>query len=378
VNVQKLINAFFIKRINRFVIECKVEDTYLHSYLPNPGRLWELLQRGREVLLLKKDYAKKYDFFAVAVKLDNFYVLLDTHYNNIFTKRLIEEKNIDLLKGYYIEKEEYSIENRRFDFLLNNGRNKLVLEVKSCTLFYNNLAMFPDAPSIRAKKHVEKLAELSKKGVKTAILFIVYSPNVYYFLPEFNVDFDFAESLYRNRKNIIIAAYSINNFLSPNKSVSVRKVDIQWDILKLKLINRGCYMLIIGLDKCKHVTIGKLGTISFDAPYYIYVGSAMSNLNERINRHKRKNKRMFWHIDYLLKEAKLLHALPIRSEIDLECSVSKDISNISDDSIIGFGSSDCLCVSHLYKFHDNPLNNKKFIDILLRYRMGQHVLKNLD
>jgi len=42
--------------------------------------------------------------------------------------------------------------------------------------------MFPDAPSTRAKKHVETLAELSRNGVKTAILFIVYSPNVYYFL----------------------------------------------------------------------------------------------------------------------------------------------------------------------------------------------------
>jgi sugar fermentation stimulation protein A len=378
VNVQKLINSFFIKRINRFVIECKVEDTYLHAYLPNPGRLWELLQRGREVLLLKKEYAKKYDFFAVAVKLDNFYVLLDTHYNNIFTKRLIEEKKIDVLKEYCIEKEEYTIENSRFDFLLNNGRDKLVLEVKSCTLFYNSLAMFPDAPSIRAKKHVEKLAELSKKGVKTAILFIVYSPSVCYFLPEFNVDFNFAESLYRNRKYIIIAAYSINNFLSPNKSVSVRKLDIQWDILKRKLINRGCYMLIIGLDKCKQITIGKLGTITFDAPYYIYVGSAMSNLNERINRHKRRNKRMFWHIDYLLQEVKLIQALPIRSEIDLECNVAKDIYNISNGFIRGFGSSDCLCASHLYKFYDNPLTNKKFIDILLHYRMGPHVLKNLD
>jgi len=76
----------------------------LQAYLPNPGRLWELLQRGREVLLLKKDSAQKYDVVAVAVKLDKFYVLLDTHYNNKVAKGLIEEKRIDVLKDYVIEK----------------------------------------------------------------------------------------------------------------------------------------------------------------------------------------------------------------------------------------------------------------------------------
>jgi len=192
------------------------------------------------------------------------------------------------------------------------------------------------------------------------------------------VDLDFAETLYRNRDNITIAAYSINNFLSQNNVIGVRKLHIPWGILKGKLINRGCYILIIHLEQYKRIAIGQLGTINFDAPYYIYVGSAMLNLNERINRHKRKNKRVFWHIDYLLKEAKLLHALPIRSEIDLECSIAKDIINISDGYIKGFGSSDCSCVSHLYKFYNNPLDNKEFIDLLLYYRMGTHELKQLE
>jgi len=74
--------------------------------------------------------------------------------------------------------------------------------------------------------------------LKQLILFIVYSPNVYYFLPEFNVDLDFAETLYRNRDNITIAAYSINNFLSQNNVIGVRKLHIPWGILKGKLINR--------------------------------------------------------------------------------------------------------------------------------------------
>jgi len=93
---------------------------------------------------------------------------------------------------------------------------------------------------------------------------------------------------------------------------------------------------------------------------------------------KEKTKECSGIFDYLLKEAKLLHALPIRSEIDLECSIAKDIINISDGYIKGFGSSDCSCVSHLYKFYNNPLDNKEFIDLLLYYRMNIYELKQLD
>jgi sugar fermentation stimulation protein A len=345
-------------------------DKVVLAYLPNPGRLWELLQKNREVFLLKKKDLQKFEYQAVAVKLNKHYVLLDTHYNNAFTKDLIKKNHIDFLNGYTIEKEEFSAGNSRFDFLLTREQEKLILEVKSCTLFYNNLAMFPDAPSERAKKHVEELAKLNEHGIKGAILFVVYSPFVSFFLPEFNVDIEFAESLYKNRNNIIIKAVGIRNFMMSKKSIVVRNLNIPWDTLKSKLVNSGSYLLIIYINENKVISIGHLGYIHFEVGYYIYVGSAMINLNQRINRHKRKNKKLFWHIDYLLKEAKLLHALPIRSEIDLECTIARDIINISDRQVIGFGFSDCNCDSHLFKFDTNPIYKKNFIDLLLRYRMG--------
>lgn len=367
---QNLISSIFKSRINRFVIECQIGSKLVQAYLPNPGRLWELLQKGNEVFLLNNKLANKYEYHVVAVKQNNFYVLLDTHYNNVFTRSLIEKNHISFLKGYTIEKKEFSVKSNRFDFLLTKGQEKLILEIKSCTLFYNNLAMFPDAPSVRAKRHVEELAELYKQGIKGAILFVVYSPFVNFFLPEFNVDIEFAESLYKNRNSIIIEAVGIRNFMISEKSVEVQQLTIPWDILKSKLINSGCYLLIIYLHENKSINIGRLESIYFEAGYYIYVGSAMINLNQRINRHKRKNKKLFWHIDYLLQEARLLHALPIRSEIDLECSIAKDIKNIAERQVNGFGSSDCNCGGHLFKFDSNPIHKKNFIDLLLYYRMG--------
>jgi len=179
-----LVSSYFYRRVNRFVIECTINDRLVQAYLPNPGRLWELLQEGSEVLLVKKKNPLKFQYHAISVKSNNSMVLLDTHYNNNVARTLIENKKIDVLKDYTIQRQEFSVKKSRFDFLLERGEEKLILEVKSCTLFFNNLAMFPDAPSTRAKRHVEELAELATNGIKTALLFIVYSSDINYFLPD--------------------------------------------------------------------------------------------------------------------------------------------------------------------------------------------------
>ena len=41
----------FIKRLNRFVVEAEAEGSRVEKYLPNPGRLWELLLPGTELIL---------------------------------------------------------------------------------------------------------------------------------------------------------------------------------------------------------------------------------------------------------------------------------------------------------------------------------------
>ena len=69
---------------------------------------------------------------------------------------------------------------------------------------------------------------------------------------------------------------------------------------------KGCYCLIINLDKNSEIRIGrKLGKIKFKKGTYVYVGSAMNSLESRLKRHLSDEKKMHWHIDYLLKESKI-------------------------------------------------------------------------
>lgn len=44
----------------------------------------------------------------------------------------------------------------------------------------------------------------------------------------------------------------------------------------------------------------------------MYVGSAKANLTKRIERHKRKRKKMHWHLDYFRGHCAMIAGLPIR------------------------------------------------------------------
>lgn len=63
------------------------------------------------------------------------------------------------------------------------------------------------------------------------------------------------------------------------------------------------YILIIYSDKPFSVMVGKLGFISFNRGYYLYIGSAKKSLRTRLLRHISRIKNNFWHIDYILSDS---------------------------------------------------------------------------
>ncbi|MGQ9743694.1 MAG: GIY-YIG nuclease family protein [Candidatus Bathycorpusculaceae bacterium] len=115
----------------------------------------------------------------------------------------------------------------------------------------------------------------------------------------------------------------------------------------------GVYVLIIKVSKPLSINVGALGTVNFEKGIYAYVGSAKTGLNQRIGRHLRRDKRKFWHIDYLLSDisVKVLKVFKVKKENLGECEVAKIISE-RGVPVSGFGSSDCRCISHLFKIKD--------------------------
>ena len=111
---------------------------------------------------------------------------------------------------------------------------------------------------------------------------------------------------------------------------------------------KGCYCLIINMNDTKSIRIGKLGKINFKKGHYIYVGSAMNSLEPRLKRHLREDKKLHWHIDYLLKKSEITDII-FNENKKVECDISQYLST-KTNGINGFGCSDCECESHLYYF----------------------------
>ncbi len=112
-------------------------------------------------------------------------------------------------------------------------------------------------------------------------------------------------------------------------------------------------MLIIQVDKTVDVNIGALGKLTFEKGLYAYVGSAQANLEQRIKRHLRKEKRLFWHIDHLLNDgaARIVKVLYKQAYKTEECNLAKAVGEIGE-AVAGFGCSDCSCRSHLFRVGD--------------------------
>ena len=128
---------------------------------------------------------------------------------------------------------------------------------------------------------------------------------------------------------------------------------------------RGSYLLLMELKNTEKISVGKLGKIDFKKSFYIYVGSALNGLDQRIQRHLRKQKKTYWHIDYLLgnAEAKVLSVFYKQGDKTEECAVAQIISERGRD-VVGFGASDCNCRSHLFRIDDYGFL-KKFMHALI-------------
>ena len=127
---------------------------------------------------------------------------------------------------------------------------------------------------------------------------------------------------------------------------------------------KGTYTLIIFMKKSNRLRIGKLGAFIFLKGTYTYTGSALGtgalSLENRIKRHLRKDKKIKWHIDYLLNSSNVQIQAVIYAETleKFECKVSKEIEKlkVAQALVRKFGASDCKegCHAHLHYFALSP------------------------
>ncbi len=190
--------AEFIRRPNRFLGIVGLNGEEKEVFIPNPGRMYELMIPGKRVYLRENIAShRKTDYDMIAVHHDGVLISIDSNLPNQFMKESLLERRLPLFGNYDHVKPEPAMYGGRFDFLLSSEDSMSVIEVKSCTLVVKGRAIFPDAPTIRGARHVKHLVRALEEDVvnHAYIVFVIQRPDVRIFSPNDPTDPTFSENL---------------------------------------------------------------------------------------------------------------------------------------------------------------------------------------
>jgi sugar fermentation stimulation protein A len=388
--------ALFLRRPNRFLIIARDGEEEIPCHCPNPGRLIEFVFPGTRLILEKRGLdggapaggpgrAKTAYTAAGVYYRDTVAPLFSSRANGAAEKLILRR----IIPGLREIRREYPIGSSRFDFLCADARgNRHLVEVKACSLVEYGTAMFPDAPSARALKHLEELAALSREGFVCHVLFVIVHGSPRVFIPNLHTDPAFAAGLSKYGTPAgpalpppgRVAIHGALLRCGPDGLAALAETAVPVDLSHGALAesNGGNYLILLELEEDRDISVGALGTLPFRRGWYVYAGSARKNLSSRINRHlRRTRKQKHWHLDYLTPWAKTLKALPIMTYQNRECDLARDLEALGGTGLAGFGSSDCSCASHLFYFPAPPMGNRAFVETLLRWRHREALSRDL-
>lgn len=181
-----------LRRINRFVVECLEGGRTIELHLRNTGRLNKLLVNGSKALYRPKFGGRTLGHL-VAVETEGGYAIVDTAVQMSLFETAIERNAFHGLEGFEVGGRNVHYASSRFDYLLKKQALELVLELKSATHVEGSVALYPDAPTERGRKHIIELAHLAGRGLRTAICFLAAHPQA----ESFRVFREVDEGLYR-------------------------------------------------------------------------------------------------------------------------------------------------------------------------------------
>ena len=146
----------------------------MQAHLANTGRMQELLRPGVAALVRPaKNPARKTAWDLIAVDHGGSWVCLAAAWANDFMRKWLETDKISGFQDWTHIEREKKIGQSRFDFAVTlESGERWLLEVKSVNFVIDGHALFPDAPTMRGRRHVEELLALREQGWQVGIFFV--------------------------------------------------------------------------------------------------------------------------------------------------------------------------------------------------------------
>ncbi len=197
-----IIRGEFISRPNRFIAQVNIKGRNETVHVKNTGRCKELLIPGSEVWLTAPGTpGRKTLYDLVAVKKSNGRLInIDSQAPN---KAVLEWlKPCDNIKIT----PEYTYGSSRIDFFLERVQSegnteKILMEVKGCTLENDGIGYFPDAPTIRGIKHIHELIGAAREGYTAILAFVIQMDGIREVHPNIATHPEFGTAIDEARKS---------------------------------------------------------------------------------------------------------------------------------------------------------------------------------
>ena len=225
----KLIHVKFVKRYKRFFTDIILNKKKITVHCPNSGSMLGLLNQNNDAWISKSDNPnRKLKFTLEIINDKKSNVGINTHRaNRIVEEALLNKKIVELNKFSSIKREKKFNKETRFDFLLENKNKKAFLEVKNVTLCRKkNISEFPDAVTLRGKKHLIHLQDAIKQGYESYLLFLIQREDAKILKIANDIDSEYFEEIKKAKRNgVKIIAYSCKvkeNEISITKNIKVK------------------------------------------------------------------------------------------------------------------------------------------------------------
>lgn len=184
-----LVPGRFVLRDNRFRATVEVAGRPVPVHVPNSGRMRELLVPGAEVRLAPAHApGRRTAFDLVLVRSSGGWVSVDARLPPRLFAEWLQQGGSGPLAGWQPMEVEVAVGSSRVDLLLRRGDDRCWVETKSVTLVRGGVALFPDAPTERGRRHLHALAALAASGQCAAAVFIVQRGDAVCFRPNDETD----------------------------------------------------------------------------------------------------------------------------------------------------------------------------------------------
>ncbi|MGB1740600.1 MAG: DNA/RNA nuclease SfsA [Pseudomonadales bacterium] len=188
-----------IRRYKRFLADVVLANGQeIIAHCPNTGAMTNCWAEGDTVFLSStNDPRRKTQHTLEIIRHRGRFIGINSAKANDLIFDALKKGRLERFSGFEQIERESAFLDSRFDFKLTaSSQVSQFIEVKSVTYHSSNgWGLFPDAPSVRARKHLQTLIEAQQLGFKAALVFCVQHSGIKQIAPASAVDPEYAELL---------------------------------------------------------------------------------------------------------------------------------------------------------------------------------------